>query len=150
MHDKMKSRSRRAIPAVNTILESLGETAGPAQTDLPRPLVVDLVRRELAQIRKKGRQIPDANAIVDLVRAAIDDLRASRIQPIINGTGVVVHTNLGRSPLAHGTGLFFHTNLVRSPLAQGAGETLRGIASAYNNIELDLEMGGRGQRGAYL
>src|SRR4051794_14630377 len=132
MHDKMKSRSRRAIPAVNTILESLGETAGPAQTDLPRPLVVDLVRRELAQIRK-GRQIPDANAIVDLVRAAIDDLRATRIQPIINGTGVVVHTNLGRSPLA-----------------QGAGETLRGIASAYNNIELDLEMGGRGQRGAYL
>ena len=122
----MKSRSRRAIPAVNTILESLGHV------DLPRPLIVDLVRRELAQIRTR-RQIPDANAIVDFVRSAIEDLRANRVQPVINGTGVVVHTNLGRSPLA-----------------QGAGETLRGIASAYNNIELDLEMGGRGRRGAYL
>jgi L-seryl-tRNA(Ser) seleniumtransferase len=132
MHDKMKTRSRRAIPAVNTILESLGEIASPGRTDLPRPLIVDLIRRELAQIRK-GRKIPPENEIVDLVRGAIENLRASRMQPVINGTGVVVHTNLGRSPLA-----------------QGAGETLRGIASAYNNIELDLETGGRGRRGGYL
>jgi L-seryl-tRNA(Ser) seleniumtransferase len=126
MHDKVKSKSRRAIPAVNTILESLG------QIDLPRPLVVDLVRRELAQIRRQ-REIPDTGAIVDLIRGAIERLRASRVQPVINGTGVVVHTNLGRSPLA-----------------QGAGEILRNVASAYNNIELDLETGGRGRRGAYL
>ena len=132
MHDKVKSRSRRSIPAVNTILESLDETVGPARTDLPRPLIVDLVRRELAQIRRR-REIPDAAAIIDLVRAAIEKLRASRVQPVINGTGIVVHTNLGRSPLA-----------------QGAGEVLRNVASAYNNIELDLPTGDRGDRGAYL
>jgi L-seryl-tRNA(Ser) seleniumtransferase len=125
MHDKMKS-SRRAIPAVNTILNSLG------RTDLPRPLIVDLVRRELEQIRR-GKQTPGLNAIVDLVRDAIQKLRSSRIQPVINGTGVVVHTNLGRAPLP-----------------QGAGEVLRNVASAYNNIELDLETGERGHRGAYL
>ena len=132
MHDKVKSRSRRSIPGVNPILESLGETARPARTDLPRPLVVDLVRRELARIRR-SHEIPDAAAIVDLVRAAIEKLRSSRVQPVINGTGIIVHTNLGRSPLP-----------------QGAGEALRNVASAYNNIELDVENGGRGKRGGYL
>src|SRR5205814_4726760 len=132
MHEKIKSRSRRAIPAVNKILDSLGEKASPAQIDLPRPLIVDVVRQELTQIRLQ-RQIPEFAAIVDLVQASLGKLRASRIQPVINGTGIVVHTNLGRSPLA-----------------QGAGETLRNIASSYNNLELDLTTGDRGRRGAYL
>src|SRR5438105_9993347 len=132
MHDKVKSRSRRAIPAVNKVLDSLGEKASPAQIDLPRPLIVDVVRRELTQIRRQ-RQIPEFAAIVDLVQASLEKLRASRIQPVINGTGVVVHTNLGRSPLP-----------------QGAGETLRNVASSYNNLELDLTTGDRGTRGAYL
>ena len=124
MHDKVKSR--RGIPAVNTVLDSLGHV------DLPRALVVDLVRRALAQIRR-SKKIPEPSAIVDLVRAEIEKLRASRIQPVINGTGVVVHTNLGRSPLV-----------------QGAGEVLRNVASSYNNIEMDASTGHRGARGAYL
>src|SRR5207247_6293868 len=132
MDEKIKSRSRRAIPAVNKILDSLGEKAGPAQIDLPRPLIVDVVRQELTQIRRQ-RQIPDFAAIVDLVQASLEKLRASRIQPVINGTGVVIHTNLGRSPLP-----------------QGAGETLRNTASSYNNLELDLTTGDRGGRDVYL
>ncbi|PYL55854.1 MAG: hypothetical protein DMF29_00210 [Verrucomicrobia bacterium] len=132
MHDKVKSRSRRAIPAVSKVLDSLGQMASPARTDLPRPLIVDLIRQELAQVRRQ-RQIPEFAAIVDLVRASIEKLRASRIQPVINGTGIVVHTNLGRSPLP-----------------QGAGEVLRNVASSYNNLELDLTTGDRGTRGAYL
>lgn len=126
MHDKVKGRARRAIPAVNKILDSLG------QTDLPRPLVVDLVRRELADLRK-AREIPDSGVIIERIRAALEKLRASRIQPVINATGIVVHTNLGRAPLP-----------------QGAGEMLRQVASAYNNIELDLGTGERGGRGTYL
>jgi L-seryl-tRNA(Ser) seleniumtransferase len=126
MHDKMKSRSRRAIPAVTKILDSLG------QIDLPRPLIVDLVRRELTQIRRQ-RRIPEFTAVVDLVRASLENLRASRIQPLINGTGIVIHTNLGRAPLP-----------------QGAGEVLRNVASSYNNLELDLATGDRGDRAGYL
>src|SRR6266513_1109138 len=126
MHGKVKSRSRRAIPAVSKVLDSLGPI------DLPRPLIVDLVRQELAKIRRQ-RQVPEFNAIVDLVRTSLEQFRARRIQPVINGTGIVVHTNLGRSPLP-----------------QGAGEVLRNVASAYNNIELDLPTGDRGDRGAYL
>ena len=132
MRDKMKLRSRRAIPAVSKILESLGEQASPARTDLPRPLIVDLVRQELAQIRRQ-REIPEFAAVVDLVRASLENLRASRIQPLINGTGIVVHTNLGRSPLP-----------------QGAGDVLRNVASLYNNLELDLATGERGDRAGYL
>jgi L-seryl-tRNA(Ser) seleniumtransferase len=124
MHHKVKSR--RAIPAVSKVLDSLGPI------DLPRPLIVDLVREELAKLRRL-REIPDFAAIVDLVRASLEKLRASRIQPVINGTGIIVHTNLGRSPLP-----------------QGAGEVLRNVASSYNNLELDLPTGDRGDRGAYL
>jgi L-seryl-tRNA(Ser) seleniumtransferase len=126
MRDKMKSRSRRAIPAVTKILDSLG------QIDLPRPLIVDLVRRELTQVRRQ-RRIPEFTAVVDLVRASLENLRANRIQPLINGTGIVIHTNLGRAPLP-----------------QGAGEVLRNVASSYNNLELDLATGDRGDRAGYL
>src|SRR5947207_2154817 len=132
MRNKVKSRSRRAIPAVNKILDSLGEQASPARTDLPRPLIVDVVREELAQIRRQ-REIPEFDAVVDLVRDALEKLRVSRIQPVINGTGIIIHTNRGRSPLP-----------------QGAGEVLRNVASSYNNLELDLATGDRGERAAYL
>lgn len=132
MRRKIKSRSRRAIPAVSKILDSLGEQASPARTDLPRPLIVDLVRQELARIRLQ-REVPEFSAVVDLVRALLEKLRASRIQPVINGTGIVIHTNLGRSPLP-----------------QGAGEVLRNVASSYNNLELDLATGDRGDRAGYL
>src|SRR5712691_8076483 len=132
MRDKMKSRSRRAIPAVSKVLDSLGEEASPARTDLPRPLIVDVVREELARIRRQ-REIPEFAVVVDLVRSSIENLRASRIQPLINGTGIVIHTNLGRAPLP-----------------QGAGEVLRNVASSYNNLELDLATGDRGDRAGYL
>jgi L-seryl-tRNA(Ser) seleniumtransferase len=126
MHDKVKSRSRRSIPAVTKILDSLG------QTDLPRPIVVDLVRRELSGLRA-GKKIPDSASIVGRIRASLKRLQASRLRPVINGTGIVVHTNLGRAPLAG-----------------SAAEALREIASSYNNLEHDLPTGERGDRGAYL
>ena len=122
----MKSQSRRAIPAVSKILDSLGPI------ELPRPLIVDLVRDELGKLRR-SKKIPDFAVIVERVREALQNLRASRIQSVINGTGIIVHTNLGRSPLP-----------------QGAGEVLRNVASSYNNLELDLTSGDRGDRGAYL
>jgi L-seryl-tRNA(Ser) seleniumtransferase len=126
MHDKIKSRSRRAIPAVTKILDSLGEI------DLPRPLIVDLVRRELSKVRK-ANQIPGFESIVDLVRVAVGKFRAGRLQSIVNGTGIVVHTNLGRSPLP-----------------SQAADAVREVASSYNNLEHDLTSGGRGRRGEYI
>jgi L-seryl-tRNA(Ser) seleniumtransferase len=126
MHDKVTTPSRRVIPAVTRILDSLGKI------DLPRPLVVDLVRRELSTLRAGG-EIPEFESIVDLARASVESFRASRLQPIINGTGVIVHTNLGRSPLAN-----------------EATVAVCEIASSYNNLEFDLTTGERGRRGVYI
>jgi hypothetical protein len=85
MHDKVTTPLRRVIPAVTRILDSLGKI------DLPRPLVVDLVRRELSTLRARG-EIPEFESIVDLARASVENFRASRLQSIVNGTGVIVHT----------------------------------------------------------
>ena len=126
MHDQVKSRARREIPAVNKVLEALGHY------DLPRPMTVDLVRRELSKIRAKA-DIPDLESIVDLLRRSLAELHASRLQPVINGTGIVIHTNFGRAPLA-----------------PEAIRALNEIGPAYSNLEYDLATGERGRRGAYI
>jgi L-seryl-tRNA(Ser) seleniumtransferase len=126
MHDQVKSRARREIPAVNKVLEALGHY------DLPRPMIVDLVRRELSKIRAKA-DLPDLESIVDLLRRSLGELHASRLQPVINGTGIVIHTNFGRAPLA-----------------PEAIRALNEIGSAYSNLEYDLVTGERGRRGAYI
>jgi L-seryl-tRNA(Ser) seleniumtransferase len=126
MHDQVKSRARREIPAVNKVLEALGHY------DLPRPMIVDLVRRELSKIRAKA-DIPDLESLVDLLRRSLGELHASRLQPVINGTGIVIHTNFGRAPLA-----------------PEAIRALNEIGPAYSNLEYDLATGERGRRGAYI
>jgi L-seryl-tRNA(Ser) seleniumtransferase len=116
----------RSVPAVEKVLQALG------QVDLPRPAVLAVVRRELAAVRNEGH-IDEFEAVVARVRRALDSLRLSRIQPVINATGVLIHTNLGRAPL----GL---------PVV----ETLSTIAGNYNNLEYDLTNGERGGRALYL
>ena len=126
MHDRIKSRARRQIPAVARILDALGHC------DLPRPVVVDLVRRKLSEIRAE-RSVPEFESIMVLVRRAIDGLRASKLQPIINGTGIVIHTNFGRAPLP-----------------RDAICALDEVGSGYSNLEYDLASGERGRRGSYV
>jgi L-seryl-tRNA(Ser) seleniumtransferase len=124
MHDRVTSK--RAIPAVAKVLDAVGPV------DLPRPVIVGIVRRELAALRKLKR-IPRVNEIVQAVRAALDRHSRARLQPVINGTGVILHTNFGRAPLA--------TKAVQS-IAQ--------IAESYTNLEFNLVDGTRGSRAAYL
>ena len=125
MH-KQVTISRRAIPSVTKVLDSLGKI------DLPRPVVVTIVRQELSRIRAKG-EIPEFGSIVDLVRGSLEQLRASRLQPVINGTGIVIHTNVGRAPLA-----------------PEAVQALKEVGSTYSNLEYDLVTGERGRRGTYI
>jgi L-seryl-tRNA(Ser) seleniumtransferase len=126
MHDRIKSRARRQIPAVGRILDALGHC------DLARPVIVDLVRRKLSEIRAE-RSVPEFESIIALVRRSLDELRASRLQPVINGTGIVIHTNFGRAPLA--------SEAIRA---------LNEIGSGYSNLEYDLATGRRGRRGSYV
>jgi L-seryl-tRNA(Ser) seleniumtransferase len=126
MRQRVKLRSRREIPAVNKVLDALGKY------DLPRPLVVDLVRHELSKIRSNS-QIPEFESVVEDLQRSLELLRASRLQPVINGTGIVIHTNFGRAPLA--------------PEAMRA---LTEIGPGYSNLEYDLATGDRGHRAAYI
>ena len=128
----MKPRSRREIPAVNKVLDALGEYDLTTASKLPRPLVVDLVRRELSKIRRNG-EVQEFGSTVERLRRSLELLRASRLQPLINGTGIVIHTNFGRAPI--------------SPEAIRA---LTEIGSGYSNLEYDLATGERGHRGAYI
>ena len=118
--------AKRAIPAVGAVLDELGDI------DLPRRAVVDVIRRELASIRRK-QPVPGRELIMDHVRRALTRLMQSRIQRVINGTGTVIHTNLGRAPLGP-----------ESVLA------LAEIGGHYSNLELNLESGRRGGRAVYL
>jgi L-seryl-tRNA(Ser) seleniumtransferase len=127
-----KQQSLRAIPSVEKILQSLGDTG------IPRPLVVDVVRDHLAGLRKTSSVqnaglTPSLEGVVQQVRQRIEELRLSRIQPVINGTGILVHTNLGRAPLG-----------------PAVVETLEAIGANYNNLEFDLVSGDRGGRASYL
>jgi L-seryl-tRNA(Ser) seleniumtransferase len=122
----MKQSQLRAIPAVEKVLQALGDTG------LPRPLVVGVVRRELAVLRGK-KAVPEFEAVLARVQDALRDLRASRIRPLINGTGVLIHTNFGRAPLG-----------------PSVIEAMSRIGSNYSNLEYGLVGGTRGGRAAYL
>ena len=125
-HMAQKPNALRAIPAVETVLKAL------AGTGIPRPLLTAIVREELAALRKT-RVVPPADAVIEQIRQRIEHLRQSRIRRVINATGVVVHTNLGRSPMG-----------------AAVKETLEWVATRYNNLEFDLVSGERGARAAYL
>lgn len=109
---------RRSLPAIDRLV-----TAVP---DAPRPLVVREARALVAAVRA-GAPAPEdwAAAVRERVaRASVPGLRR-----VINGTGVVLHTNLGRAPLD-------------AAVAAAVAE----IAQGYSNLELDLARGERGER----
>ena len=122
----MKPSRLRAIPSVDKVLRSLGDTG------LPGPVVVDAVRRYLKALRSK-KTIPPAAAVLAGIRSSLQSLRASRLTPVINGTGILVHTNLGRAPLG--------SDSIRA---------LSVIGANYSTLEYALVAGARGGRAAYL
>jgi hypothetical protein len=122
----MKRSGLRAIPSVDKLAIALGDAG------LPHPTVVATIRRELAALRKHGT-IPGFEDVLSQLRSALGTLRASRLQPMINGTGILVHTNFGRAPLGH-----------------AVIEAISRIGSQYNNLEYEIGGGGRGVRAAYL
>jgi L-seryl-tRNA(Ser) seleniumtransferase len=120
------SDALRSIPAVEKVLQALGPV------ELPRPVVTALVRRQLAAARAE-KEVPAFDDILRRVRDAVEGLGHSRIQAVINGTGILVHTNLGRAPLG--------SEVI---------ETLCRVGSNYTNLEYDLAEGTRGARAEYL
>lgn len=116
---------RRDLPSVDRLLAEPGIQALLATTS--RDAVVDALRTVLARSRSARAPIPEDWA--SEVREQLDEAQHSSLRPIINGTGIVLHTNLGRAPLA------------RAALA-----AVQAIAGGYSSLEFDLATGSRGSR----
>ncbi len=101
-----------------------------------RGWVVGLVRRELDQARQRVRRGEGAPSVTEVAEAVCRQVKsAARVEPsrVINATGVIIHTNLGRAPLS-----------------RSACDAMVVAAGSYSNLELDLENGRRGSRQAHL
>ncbi|MGC6467729.1 MAG: L-seryl-tRNA(Sec) selenium transferase [Akkermansiaceae bacterium] len=119
-----------ALPSVEKLANALAP-----EVALPRPLVNLFVRREIDKFRQLllADEEHSREDIEKATRTGLIEFANSRLQPVVNATGVLIHTNLGRSPLG--------------PRAAGA---LQQIATGYSNLEFDLPSGARGKRAGYL
>jgi L-seryl-tRNA(Ser) seleniumtransferase len=107
-----------------------------AQVDAPRALALAAARAVLAERRAELLGGAHDHADVDLgarARAWVEDVTRPSLKRVLNATGVIVHTNLGRAPLA-----------------KAAREAVARAAEGYGNLELDLETGSRGSRHAHV
>jgi L-seryl-tRNA(Ser) seleniumtransferase len=125
----------REIPPVSEVIENI--LAEPWSQSYSRKLIVGAVREELAELRLKIKSGTDDNAgqgdLNKLVRQRLEKKSSYSLRKVINATGIIVHTNLGRAPLA-----------------EKAIEHLREISEGYSNLEFDLEQGHRGSREKHL
>ena len=134
MSDPRTASLLRRIPSVDELLarEAIAAVAG----RLGRRIVADATRQVLDGRRELIAQglaaglSPDALE-ADIVAVAEASVRAS-LEPVINATGVILHTNLGRAPLA-----------------REAIEHISEVAQHYSNLEYDLDRGERGKRDAH-
>lgn len=107
-----------------------------AQSKMRRELVADLVREELDRLRAApdvSERDLELDSVAAAVAARVDAMLEPALRKVINATGVVLNTNLGRAPIS-GTAV---GHLVR-------------IATGYCNLEIDLETGKRGKRSAKI
>ena len=122
------SDQRRSLPSVTSLLEH-GEIQALLE-HTPRSVVVDAIRSTIDSARSSPEQAPtDITHWTRAVSAAVDAAVQPSLRRVINGTGVVLHTNLGRAPLAG--------------VAIGA---IGRVASGFSNLEFDIDAGARGSR----
>jgi L-seryl-tRNA(Ser) seleniumtransferase len=129
----MPQRARlSALPAVETLLRH--PALSRSLDRLPRLLVVEAVRQELALERvrlRRGGATPAPDALAERAAARADAAGEPALRRVLNATGVVLHTNLGRAPLS-----------------AAARAALEQVARGYSSLEFDLATGRRGERGA--
>jgi L-seryl-tRNA(Ser) seleniumtransferase len=101
--------------------------------DVDDPLAVDAARSVLSRAREEIRAGADPGDLGARLEQELGAARAFRFRRVLNATGVLIHTNLGRAPLA-----------------EAAIERLRQTAAGYSNLEYDLAAGERGSRQDHL
>jgi L-seryl-tRNA(Ser) seleniumtransferase len=125
----------RSLPAVDELLRQ--KTIKEAAEDYPRTLVVGAIRNVVERMREAiladdgtidAQRLDRAN-LVNEIREELEHMAAFTLKRVVNATGIIVHTNLGRSLLCH-----------------DASDRLQLIGSGYSNLEYELQAGIRGSR----
>lgn len=118
--------SRRQLPSVGKLLETSGVKS--LLEDYPRSVILHSLRKILDAARK-SRQDLTSTQVVAALQSRVDETVRSTLRRVINATGIVLHTNLGRAPLA---------DVAIAAIAE--------TSSGYANLEYDLGIGARGSR----
>jgi L-seryl-tRNA(Ser) seleniumtransferase len=123
----------RSLPSVDAILSndrvrSIATEGAPAVTDIVRK-AIEIARAAVAE----GNPAPNEDQIIESVLGLAELAFSPSLRPVINATGVIIHTNLGRAPLS-----------------DEAIEAMAGASRGYSNLEFDLELGERGSRYVHL
>src|SRR5580693_9335974 len=130
----------RQIPSVDELLAQPRLAALAGRVD--RKVLLELTRTVLAELRSRITDqlksaalgeltllAADAASLEEQISSLVERILAHSLQPVINATGVILHTNLGRAPLS-----------------AAVVEEFRRAATQYTNLEYDLEAGARGKR----
>ncbi len=118
-------RRLRALPQVDRVISAL-------TADAPRPLVAQAARQAVAEARETILAEGDAPGLEEIVARAkllLDEHERSLLTEVINATGVLIHTNLGRVPLS-----------------DEQLDAVAAVAGGYSNLEYELSSGRRGSR----
>jgi L-seryl-tRNA(Ser) seleniumtransferase len=123
-------QSLRNLPSVEQILQS--DLVSIYISTYGRPLVLEAIRLTLKKIRDNfslQNNLPDQDGIIELVRYQLAVWTEPSLLPVINATGVILHTNLGRAPLS-----------------LAARRAVQSVSDNYSNLEYDLIKGKRSTR----
>ena len=132
----MMNSEFRNLPGVDQVLvhERIRQLAD--NYGYPHSLLVNLAREGLDSARRaiaSGSPSPSLDEIVDSIGSRLKEMDTPRLRPVINASGVLLHTNLGRAPLS-----------------REATEAISEIAGNFSNLEFDLKVGRRGSRHVHV
>ena len=124
----------RLLPSVDELLNS--SSGQQLVQRYSRSMALRAVRASIAQARaqiRQGAQCPSSDELLLAVEHMLKESQRPNLQPVINATGVIINTNLGRSPLS-----------------QEALQAVQRVAGGYTNLEYELEAGERGSRHSHV
>lgn len=120
----------RNLPSVDHLLQS--ETADELISVYGRPLTIQVIRDQLEIARasiRDGATPPMDSDLLEGARKTLKTFLVPSLRPVINATGVIIHTNLGRAPIS-----------------LAARQSILAVAEGYSSLEYDLQRGKRGTR----
>ncbi|MEW6405886.1 MAG: L-seryl-tRNA(Sec) selenium transferase [Chloroflexota bacterium] len=120
----------RSLPSVDKLVNTSRGSAWVA--DYGRSLTVNAIRATLDEVRaayRPGESLPRQDELLNKVADKLGFWVMPTLRAVINASGVIIHTNLGRAPMS-----------------EAALQAARRVSSGYSNLEYDLEKGGRGSR----